>query len=297
MRRRDFLVAGVGGLTASLVWRRGSLAVAADVRQHPDFETLERSVGGRLGVAALDTATDRTLAWRAGERFPMCSTFKWLLAAQVLSRADASQESLSRALPYGESDLLDHAPITRARLGEGRMSISDLCEAAIRYSDNTAANLLLRTVGGPAGFTSYLRAIGDGVTRLDRMEPDLNSAEPGDPRDTTTPEAMLANLKILLLGQRLAVASRELLSRWLVENTTGAGKLRAGVPADWRMGDKTGMGANGATNDVAIAWPPGGAPILVAAYLTETDADLAARNAVLARVGRIVAQFTSRPES
>lgn len=242
-------------------------------------------------MAVLDVATGRRLGYRADERFPMCSTFKWLLVAQALARVDRGQERLERRVPYGPGDLLEYAPVTREHVSEGAMSVSALCAAAICYSDNTAANLLLPTVGGPAGLTAYLRSIGDPTTRLDRMEPELNTAVPGDPRDTTTPTAMLANLCRVPLGRELTDASRERLLGWLIGNTTGAAKLRAGLPGDWRVGDKTGMGLNGATNDVAIVWPAREAPLLVAAYLTESTAPVGARNEALADVGRLVTEW------
>jgi beta-lactamase class A len=170
------------------------------------------------------------------------------------------------------------------------MSVEDLCDAIVRHSDNTAANLLLGTVGGPTGLTAYLRTIGDPTSRLDRLEPKLNSAKPGDPRDTTTPSAMVSNLRAVLIGDSLSGSSRDRLTAWLVGNTTGDTKLRAGLPGSWRVGDKTGMGANGATNDVAIVWPSGRSqPTLVAAYLTETAAPVADRNGALADVARVVA--------
>lgn len=173
------------------------------------------------------------------------------------------------------------------------MTVLELLAASIQYSDNTAANLLLTAVGGPAALTAYVRSVGDQVTRLDRAEPELNSALPGDERDTTTPRAMVSNMQVLLLGNRLRRSSREQLLTWLIGNTTGAEKLRAGLPADWRVGDKTGMGAHGATNDVAIIWPPHGQPVLVAAYLCETESSVTARNEALADVGRAVAQSLS----
>ena len=246
--------------------------VAGERTSAPDFGSIERQVAGRLGVAVLDSATGRRLAYRADERFAMCSTFKWLLGAQILSRADAGTEQLSRVVLYGETDLLEYAPVTRAHVREGGMPISELVSAAIRYSDNTAANLLLKAVGGPASFTAYVRQLGDRITRLDRVEPDLNSAIPGDTRDTTTPNAMVANLRVVLLGDHLGRAARDQLIAWLVGNTTDAEKLRAGLPATWRVGDKTGMGAHGATNDVAVTWPVNRGPVLVAAYLADTEA-------------------------
>jgi beta-lactamase class A len=294
MLRRDFVAVGLGATLAGLTARLGEIWPAAGSEQ-AELEAIERRVGGRLGVAVLDTASGRRLQSREHERFPMCSTFKWLLVAHVLSRVDASREDLTRLVAYGDRDLLDYAPVTRARVGDGGMPIADLCDAVIRRSDNTAANLLLATVGGPPGLTAYLRSIGDEVTRLDRTEPELNSAVPGDLRDTTTPSAMLSDMQSVLLGDRLTATSRERLVGWLVGSTTGGAKLRAGLPPGWRVGDKTGMGANGATNDVAIVWPVDRPPVLVAAYLTETAAALADRNAALAEVGRVTAAWIARP--
>jgi len=269
--------------------------VAREFAPAPDFAAIEQHVAGRLGVAGLDTATGRRLAYRADERFALCSTFKWLLGAQVLARAEAGVEQLSRVVRYAETDLLEYAPVTRAHVGEGGMAISQLVSAAIQYSDNTAANLLLRAVGGPASFTAYLRQLGDQSTRLDRVEPDVNSAIRGDVRDTTTPNAMLANMRVLLLGDSLSRTGRDQLLAWLIGNTTGAEKLRAGLPTRWRVGDKTGMGANGATNDVAIIWPVERAPVLLAAYLADTTADVGDRNDALSQVGRAVARWIDRP--
>ena len=261
----------------------GALAPADDA-----LAAIERRVGGRLGVVAIDTGSGRRLEYRAGERFAMCSTFKLLLAAAVLQRVDAGRESLDRRVAYGPADLLEYAPVTRVRASEGGMTVADLARASVELSDNTAANLLLATLGGPEGLTRFTRSLGDTTTRLDRLEPMLNANEPGDPRDTTTPAAMAETARKLLLGDVLSTASRARLESWLVASPTGARRLRAGFPTDWRAGDKTGTGNNGATNDVAIAWPPGRAPIVVAAYLSESKAALADREAVLAEVGRLV---------
>lgn len=169
------------------------------------------------------------------------------------------------------------------------MSLSALCAAAIAQSDNTAGNLLLKQIGGPEGLTEFARSLGDEVTRLDRWEPDLNTAFEGDERDTTSPNAMLGDVQRLLFGDVLTPQSRELLASWMVATTTGAERIRAGLPSTWRVGDKTGTGQNGAANDVAVLWPPGRAPLLVAAYYAESKGAEAARNAVLAEVGRQVA--------
>jgi beta-lactamase class A len=289
MQRREALaVIAAGALSPFLT---GTVRFSGTHPPTPDFATIERQVAGRLGVAALDVATRRRLTYRASERFPMCSTYKWLLAAQVLSLTDAGQEHLSRVIPYSQPDLLDHAPVTRAHVSDGGMPLLELLAAAIQHSDNTAANLLLRAVGGPFSLTTFLRHLGDTVTRLDRTEPALNSAVPGDVRDTTTPNAMVADMETLLTDNRLRRVSRTLLLNWLAGNTTGDDKLRAGLPKGWRIGDKTGAGAHGTTNDVAIVWPSPQRPVLVAAYLTETIAPVPVCNRALAAIGRAVATW------
>lgn len=249
---------------------------------------IEATSGGRLGVAILDSGSDLSVGHRAEERFPLCSTFKLIAAAAVLARVDAGAESLARRVPYTAADLVPYSPVTGARVGEGAMPLADLCEAAITRSDNTAGNLLLGAIGGPAGFTAYARGLSDGVTRLDRIEPDLNEALPGDARDTTSPAAMLADLRRLLIGDVLSEDSRAHLTGWLAANRTGGARLRAHLPEGWRVGDKTGSGDRGTTNDVGIVWPATGEPILVAAYLTGTDAPTESRNATLADVGRLL---------
>lgn len=251
---------------------------------------LEARIGGRLGVAALDTGTGRRLTHRAGERFPMCSTFKVLLAGAVLGRVDAGRERLDRRLPYGKADLLAYAPVTTARAAEGGLTMGELCAAAVEVSDNTAANLLLASIGGPEAVTAFARTLGDPVTRLDRTEPALNEARPGDPRDTTTPEAMAATLRALLLGSALKPASRARLEGWMAACATGGTRLRSGLPKDWAVADKTGSGARGTVNDVALLRPPHRAPLLITAYYTGSRATGKDRDAVLAEVGRLVAE-------
>lgn len=250
---------------------------------------LEARAGGRLGVAALDTGTGRRISHRGEERFPLCSTFKVLLAGAVLARVERGQEHLNRPIAYTSADLLDYAPVTAARLAEGHMTVEALCAAAVESSDNTAANLLLQALGGPAEVTAFARSLGDAVTRLDRTEPTLNTAIPGDPRDTTSPTAMVDSLKAMLLGGALEPASCQRLEGWMRGCHTGGDRLRAGLPVTWAVGDKTGSGERGTVNDVAVLRPPGRAPIMVAAYYTGSRAPMKDRNAVLAEVGRIVA--------
>ena len=246
---------------------------------------LERESGGRLGVAILDTGSGARFQHRGDERFPMCSTFKLLLCSAVLARVERGEESLSRRLAVRKEDLVPWAPFSETRVGSDA-SVEELCAAAMTQSDNVAANLLLPTIAGSAGIGAYARTLGDASTRLDRMETELNSAIPGDLRDTTTPLAMLGNLQALLLGDALSPASRSRLEGWLRANTTGGGRLRAGLPGDWQAGDKTGSGANGTTNDIAILWPPGRKPLLVAAYLTGSKLDSEKRDAVHAMLAR-----------
>jgi beta-lactamase class A len=219
----------------------------------------------------------------------MCSTFKLVLVGAILARVDRGEERLDRRIAYTSRDLLDNSPVTAAHQAGGALSIAALCAAAIERSDNAAANLLLRAVDGPPGVTRFARSIGDPSTRLDRSEPDLNSAVPGDARDTTTPRAMAHTMFRLAGGGALAPPSRALLRGWLESTQTGLDRLRAGFPATWRSGDKTGSGAHATSNDVAFTHPPGRAPIIVAAYLTESRLAADDRAAALAHVGRIVA--------
>jgi beta-lactamase class A len=249
-------------------------------------QAAEAQGGGRLGVAVLDTESGKRFAWRGEERFPVTSTFKFVLAGAVLAAVDRGRKRLDRRIPIAASDLVEYAPVTGKHVGAEGLTVAELCEAIIVWSDNPAANLLLSTIGGPAGLTGFARGLGDDQFRLDRMETALNEATPGDPRDTTTPLAMLGDLDRLLLGDVLSQASRARLTEWLVACRTGDQKIRAGLPEDWRCGDKTGAGGHGTNNDIAILWPPRRRPILVASYLTGTTASLDSRNAALAAVGR-----------
>jgi beta-lactamase class A len=266
-----------------------SVAQSSDPAVDSRLAELETRTGGRLGVAGLDTHAGSRFSFRGTERFPMCSTFKVLASALVLARVDKGEESLARRVTYGKEKLVTYSPATQKHVRGNGMSLAELCEAAITLSDNTAGNLLLESFGGPAALTSWLRSIGDGTTRLDRWETDLNEAMKGDPRDTTTPDAMLATLGNLALGSVLSATSRDQLAAWMVANTTGGARLRAGLPADWKVGDKTGTGENGAAGDIAIIWPAHRKPILVAAYVAEATVTPQAVNAVFAEVGRVVA--------
>jgi beta-lactamase class A len=251
---------------------------------------IEARIGGRIGVAALDTGNGKRLDYRADERFPMCSTFKFLAAAAVLKRIDEKTEKLDRFVPYDAKEILEYAPVTKEHLKDGGMTLGALCEAAIEQSDNTAGNLLLYAIGGPAGLTNFARRLGDKVTRLDRIEPELNSAIPGDERDTTTAAAICSDMQRLLLGDALSEASRRRLEDWLQRNETGGQMIRAGVPKNWKVGDKTGRGANGAMNDIAIMRPPDRAPILLAVYSVGSTGTANDRAAAVAEAAKIVSE-------
>lgn len=286
--RRAVAIGAGSALVTALAAVRGRARAAEDVLA-PVLAAIEHGSGGRLGVAIEDTGSGRRFGHRADERFAMCSTFKVLACAAVLARVDAGQEKLDRRIRFSRADLVTYSPITQDHVDGDGMTLAELCAAAMTRSDNTAANLILRSIGGPAGVTAYARAIGDQVTRLDRTETALNEATPGDPRDTTVPGVMATNLRALVLGDRLSPRSRAHLQGWLLASQTGAARLRAGVPGDWRVGDKTGSGEHGTANDVAVLWPPGRAPLIACVYLTETTGPFAARNATIAAVGRALA--------
>lgn len=260
---------------------------------------LERRAGGRLGVAVLDTGSGALIGHRQGERFGMCSMFKLPLAAVILREADLGKLELDRQVRYGEADMVAHAPVTKKHLARGRMSVVELAEAAQVTSDNPAANLLLKLIDGPAGMTARLREIGDATTRVDRFEPEMNRVPMGEVRDTSTPAAMAALVQRIALGEVLKPATRERIVAWMEKTETGLDRLRAGFPKGWRAGDKTGTFWDetmaGKCNDVAICWPPGRAPLIVAAfYETPTTGRDGVRDqdeAVLAEVGRIAAAW------
>lgn len=285
MRRRELLQGlALGG--ALIATRRLPAGAPVQGGAATRLAMLERRHGGKLGVALLDTGDGSRVGHRADERFLMCSTFKLLLAAAALQRVDSGKERLDRRIVFGKDALLDYAPISKQHVGPPGMTVAELCEAAITLSDNTAANLLLANIGGPAAVTSCARGLGDPLTRLDRNEPTLN--RPHGDWDTTTPAAMLGDMHELLLGDALSLASRTRLTDWLRHCQTGANSLRAGLPGDWREGDKTGSGDT-ATNDVAILWPPRRKPLLVTAHYDHAVMPAKGRHAVLAEVGRIVA--------
>jgi beta-lactamase class A len=290
--RRHFII-GAGAI-ASLGFPGLTLSAHADgglpASLGDEFSRIERESGGRLGVAVLDTASQAQAGHHADDRFPMCSTFKLLACSAVLKRVDGGKERLDRSIMIRAADIVPESSFIKAQAAGTSMTLGALCEAAMTYSDNTAANLILASLGGPQAVTAYARSIGDEITRLDRTEPTLNESVPGDLRDTTTPAAMVKNMQTLLLGEALSAASKKQLTAWMLANKTGGTRLRAGLPAGWKVGDKTGTGERGSTNDIAIAWPPNRAPVLVATYLTETSAPADKRNAAIAAIGRAVAK-------
>jgi len=250
--------------------------------------SIEGRLQGRVGVFAMRGSA--TLGHRADERFAYCSTFKWLLGAAVLKQAETGRLDLDQMLSYGAKDLIPHSPVTAAHLREGRLSVGDLCAAAITTSDNTAANLLEAQVGGLSGMQAFARSLGDAVMRFDRLEPELNSNLPGDPRDTTSPRAMAQLLRTVLETESLSKPSRERLLRWMKAVTTGSNRIRAGVPPGWPVADKTGTGDRGAANDVAVLFPPGGAPIYLCVFVNSSRVDAKAREAAIAELTRLVLQ-------
>lgn len=292
---RRGLMAGAAALT--IAGCAGPRQVIPSVSANAALAALEARVGGRLGALVLDTASGRMTGHHYGELFGMCSTFKLALAGAVLHLADKGRLNPSAELRYTEADMVPHAPVTGPNLTKGAMRIIELAEATQKTSDNVAANLLIRHMGGPAAVTALLRSWGDDVTRLDRYETEMNNVPPGEERDTTTPRAFAQTMARLLTTDRiLSPASRALLIQWMVDTTTGGKRIRAGLPASWGSGDKTGSANspnyNNKTNDVAIFWPPARMPVIVTAYYESDGKYLQTRyqdQAVLADVGRIAA--------
>lgn len=286
LQRRQLLIAGAAlALTSSLAPL--SVLAASDTLQR-QLAALEKRVSGRIGLALIDSASGHGWSYRGDERFPLCSTFKLLLVAAVLKRSESQPELMQQTLHWTADDHLAWMPVTEHHL-QG-MTVSDLCAAAIQYSDNLAANVLLKMLGGPGVITALARSVGDTVTQLDRNEPTLNTAIPGDPRDTTTPLHMAHSVQRLVLGNGLQPAQQHQLIAWLKGNTTGKNAIAAALPAGWEIGDKTGSGGYGTTNDVAVIWPPGKAPLVMAVYFTQSAPEAKSRQDVLAQVAKIALQ-------
>ncbi|WP_405184700.1 Exo family class A beta-lactamase [Streptomyces albidoflavus] len=300
--RRTLLTATAGAALAAATLVPGTAHASSGGRGHgsgsvSDAERrlagLERASGARLGVYAYDTGSGRTVAYRADELFPMCSVFKTLSSAAVLRDLDRNGEFLSRRIFYTQDDVeqADGAPETGKpeNLANG-MTVEELCEVSITASDNCAANLMLRELGGPAAVTRFVRSLGDRVTRLDRWEPELNSAEPGRVTDTTSPRAITRTYGRLVLGDALNPRDRRLLTSWLLANTTSGDRFRAGLPDDWTLGDKTGAGRYGTNNDAGVTWPPGRAPIVLTVLTTKTEQDAARDDGLVADAARVLAE-------
>lgn len=278
--------------------RRAFLAAASSFVLSPAFAqeappalaAYEHETGGRIGLYAENLSSGAKIVWRAEERFVMCSTFKASLAAFVLARVDRGEDRLENMVAYGAQDLLDYAPVAKANLAAGAMSVSDMCKATVELSDNACANLLLARSGGPAALTAFWRATGDAVSQLDHNEPELNRSPPGDPHDTTTPAAMAGNLRRFVLGDVLSPGSRQHLTEWLVGCKTGNNRLRGGLPREWRIGDKTGNNGKDACGDIAIAWPGAGGPVLVCAYTQGGSPTPKQFEAVFAEIGRMASR-------
>lgn len=266
--------------TAPQVDEAGSRTSASVTRA---FERLEQSHGATLGVSALDTGTGRSVAYRSGTRFPFASTNKTFIAAAVLERSTKAE--LSEVVHYSQDDLLDYAPIT-SRFVDTGMTVRELLDAMLRFSDNTAANLLVERLGGTGAVQDWLRGIGDRTTSVDRLEPELNEATPGDRRDTTTPAQFAADLRVTLLGRALATSDRTLLRDLMLSNTTGDGTIRAAVDPGWPVADKTGTAEYGVRNDIGIVYPTGRRPIVVVMLTRTSDPDAAPSDALVADATR-----------
>ncbi|MEU2392297.1 class A beta-lactamase [Streptomyces sp. NPDC007369] len=293
--RRALLTAGAGAALAAAL--PAGTARAASSHRDGDvvarLRRLEREHGARLGVYARDTATGRTVLHRADELFPMCSVFKTVAAAAVMRDLDHDGTYLAKRIHYTQQDVLDAGggDITQdeQNIANG-LTVAELCSAAIAQSDNAAANLLLRELGGPTAITRFCRSLGDRTTRLDRWEPALNSAEPSRVTDTTSPRAIGRTYTRLALGDALSPRHREQLNGWLLSNTTSSERMRKGVPAEWALGDKTGAGAYGTNNDVGIAWPPGRPPVVLAILTTRPEATAPRDNDLIVRTAALLAQ-------
>lgn len=251
------------------------------------LEELESSTSGRLGITAVDTSNNTRIEYHANQRFPMCSTNKLMGVAAILKKSMTNSHLLEQKVIYNKKDLVVYSPVTKKFTGLG-MKISALCKAAMTLSDNTAINLLMKKLGGLKAVNAFAHSIGDHAFRLDRFEPELNTAIPGDIRDTTTPAAMEKSLRQLALGNVLASPQRKQLQTWLKQNTTGYSRIRAGVPKGWIVGDKTGTGDYGTTNDIGIIWPPNCSPIVVAIYFTQSNKNASPRSEIIASVTRLL---------
>ncbi len=262
-----------------------TFAQATEIGVLDTLRTIENRIGGRIGVSAHQPGTGRSWQYRADERFPLSSTFKPFACAALLTRVDQKTDDLARIVTYSQNDLVTYSPVTTERLDREPMSLADLCEATITLSDNTAGNLILKTIGGPAGLTEFMRSIGDPATRLDRWETTLNEGTPGDLRDTTTPNAAAASLRTLLSDDTLSSTSRQQLRTWMHNDKVADALIRSVLPEGWQIADKTGAGGYGSRSLIAMLWSPTGDPVVIAIYMTENTSTFADRNAAIAEIG------------
>ncbi|MGY1580409.1 class A beta-lactamase [Streptomyces sp. MN13] len=286
--RRTLLAAGAAG-AAALLTPAPAHATDRPAGVTARLRDLERRYDAKLGVYAHNLGTGKTVRHHADDLFPICSVFKTLAAAAVLRDLDHDGEVLARRIHYTEADLVEGSDETRKHLAEG-MTIAELCDVTIRYSDNAAGNLLLRELGGPTAITRFARSLGDRVTRLDRWETELNSAEPWRVTDTTSPCAIGRTYARLVLGDALPRHDRALLTHWLLNNTTSDDRLRAGVPSTWTVADKTGGGSYGTNNNVGIAWTPDGTPVVLAVLSRKSAPDAVRVNALIADTARVLTE-------
>ena len=273
-----------------------ALLASPALAQRAPFTALtdyERDSGGHTGIYAKNLKTGAEVSWRAHERFVMCSSFKASLAACVLAGVDRGQARLDEQIAYGPADLMEWAPVAKQNLEKGALSVADMCAAAVELSDNTCANALLARFGGPSALTAFWRSIGDTVSRLDHNEPELNRTPPGDPHDTTTPAAMAGNLRKFILGDALSPTSREHLTGWMLGCKTGDNRLRAGLPKDWRVGDKTGNNGKDCSGDIAVTWSTRGEPVVICAYTRGGAPTPRQVDDVFAQIGRYVGTHLS----
>ncbi|PKB23959.1 class A beta-lactamase [Janthinobacterium sp. 64] len=284
--RRHLLLAGGAAMLcpAPLLFAAPATSLAAG---HTQLAALEQAAGGRLGVAAWRQGSELRVAYRADERFPLASTFKAMLAAAVLARSVSQPGLLDQHVRYEKKELVTYSPITEKHLADG-MTVADLCAATLQYSDNSAANFLMTLLGGPQAVTAFARSIGNTMFQLERWETELNSAIPGEVRDTASPASMAHSLQQVLLGNSLPAAQRQQLDAWMRGNTTGDKRIRAGVPAGWKVADKTGSGAYGSVNDIGVAYPPSGAPLVIAVYYTREQKKADTNQDIITAATRIV---------
>ncbi|MDC8759387.1 class A beta-lactamase [Janthinobacterium sp. hw3] len=286
--RRHYLIAAGTALLCPSPLLFAAPAATSIAAAETQLAALELAAGGRLGVSAWRTDGGARIAHRADERFPMCSTFKAVLAAAVLARSASESGLLEKRIRYSAKELVTYSPLTEKQLQDG-MSVAELCAAALQYSDNSAANFLMKILGGPQAVTAYMRSIGNTVFQLERWETELNTAIPGEVRDTASPASMAHSLQQLLLENALPAPQRQQLETWMRGNTTGDKRIRAGVPAGWSVADKTGSGAYGTVNDIGVAYPPSGAPLVIAVYYTREQKNAPTNQDIITAATRIVA--------